>query len=111
ATGAAPVNLMATVWGLNGAQLNPRLAVYDAAGNLVNAQVLTNDDGSYTVQALNVTPQADYYLRVSSDTQSVGNYGVAVDFRGTAVTFPTAAAGTLGGGGATQTAANLTVVQ
>jgi hypothetical protein len=78
---------------------------------LVTAQVLTNDDGSFTVQALNVNPQADYYLRVSSDTQAVGNYAAAVDFRATAVTLPTAAAGALGGTGATQTAANFTVIQ
>src|SRR5262249_17185347 len=109
ASGNDPVNLIATIWGLNGAKLNPRLDVYDSAGNRLNAQVLTNNDGSFTLQVLNVTPQADYYLRASSDTHAVGNYSMAVDFRGTAVTFPMGASGSLGG--SDQTTSQLTVIQ
>jgi hypothetical protein len=107
-TGAT--NLAAVAWGLTDSPLSPHIDVLDAAGNAVAAQVLTNDGGSFVVQVTGVQGGADYYLRVSSATHSVGDYGAAVEFPTSAVTFPRGVTGTLDDSH-TQTAADLTVPQ
>ena len=85
------------MWGLNGSQLDPRLQVYDAAGHAVASHVLTNETGSFVLQVENAMANADYYIRVSSDSGKVGNYAMAVDFRDQAVAFDENSDGTLGG--------------
>src|SRR5205823_5529727 len=76
-TDGSPVNLVATVWGKNGAVLNPWVQVQDAFGHAVPAEVITADGGTTTVQARGLTPGSVYYLRLSSDTRSVGAYQLA----------------------------------
>jgi 7-keto-8-aminopelargonate synthetase-like enzyme len=57
--------------------------------------VLTNNDGSFTVQVDNPVANATYYLRVSSDGGATGQYEVATDFRMQGVLMDMAASGTL----------------
>lgn len=67
---------------LNG--LAPRVDVFDASGKLVPSQVLGNDHGFYSVQVLNVTPDADYYVKVGAlapnGRHNSGNYFLGVNF-------------------------------
>jgi hypothetical protein len=108
--GSTTTQLVAAVWGLNGSQLDPRLQVYDAAGHAVASHVLTNETGSFVLQVENAMANADYYIRVSSDSGKVGNYAMAVDFRDQAVAFDENSDGTLGGA-SNSTSADLTVSQ
>lgn len=87
--------MIATVWGLNGSKVDARLKVYDGLGSPVAARVLTNNDGSFTVQVDNAVANAVYYLRVSGDGGITGQYEVATDFRMQPVLMDMAAAGTL----------------
>lgn len=87
--------LVATVWGLDGTAPDARVDVYDAYGRAIAGKVLTNDDGSFTVQLANVSPKADYFVRVQSDTGRTGGYEVAVDFRTDSVMPATTTTGTL----------------
>jgi hypothetical protein len=110
ANGSPTVQLVAAVWGLNGSQLDPRLQVYNAAGNPVASQILTNETGSFVLQVQNAAANAGYYVRVSSDSHAVGNYAMAVDFRDQAVTFDVNSAGTLSGSN-NSTSGTLSVLQ
>src|SRR5262249_23811925 len=87
--------MVVTVWALNGSLADTRLKVYDQNQNLVAARVLTNNDGSFTVQVDHPISNQAYYLRISADGGSVGDYEVAVDFRTQAVVLDTPASGTL----------------
>jgi hypothetical protein len=90
-----PVVMEATAWSLGGASLSPRVAVFDAAGNRVAAQVLSADGGGTSVQVVNAVAGQTYYLKVFSDNGAIGNYSLATAFRADAVTFPMSATGTL----------------
>ncbi len=103
-------SLVAAIWGLNGVSLAPRLSVYDADGNAVAAKVLTNDGGSFVIQVANAAADSDYFVRVSSDTGSKGNYDLAVDFRSQGINFDMGSFGPLSGSFDT-TSANLSVAQ
>ena len=87
--------MVATVWGLNGSQVDPRLQVYDQYGNLVPARILSNNAGSFTVQVDNPVANQIYYVRISSDSGTTGRYEVAADFRMQSVLMDMAASGTL----------------
>jgi hypothetical protein len=84
ATGTAPMNLNVLVWGLDASPLDPRVHVYDAAGNPVAFQVLANEAGVMSVQVLGVTPGADYYVQVSArnpgGANGTGGYFLGADF-------------------------------
>src|SRR5262249_5259941 len=71
-------------WGLDSNGLLPAASVYDAAGNLVSAQVLANENGTFTLQVANATPGATYYVRVQAadpaGPNNVGNYFLGVEF-------------------------------
>jgi predicted Zn-dependent protease len=79
-----PVTLHALVWATDLNTLNPRLRVYDAAGQPVAFQVLANADGVFSVQVPNATPSATYYVSVAAadpgGNRAVGNYFLGVDF-------------------------------
>jgi hypothetical protein len=62
-----PQTIIATVTRTGKSTVDPALTVYDASGNQMNAQILANDAGTYTVQIVNATPGATYYLCVSTD--------------------------------------------
>jgi hypothetical protein len=59
----------------------PNLVVYDNHQNPVNAQVLANGDGMYTVQVSNVGNNAFYYVGIfGRPSGSVGNYALTIEF-------------------------------
>lgn len=97
ATDTAPMNLNVMVWGIDRAALNPRVRVFDAAGNPVPFQVLANDAGVFSVQVLNVTAGADYFVQVAARTpggaNGTGGYFLGADFNHLAPTIYTAAGG------------------
>jgi hypothetical protein len=95
APNGGPVVMEATAWSLGGAGLSPRVAVFDAAGNRVVAQILSADGSGTTVQVANAVAGQTYYLKVFSDNGAIGNYALAAAFRGDVVTFPMNATGTL----------------
>jgi hypothetical protein len=77
------VTLDVMVWGLNANPLDPQVRVYDAAGNPVAFQVLSNDRGLFTVQVLNAVAGQNYYVQVfarAGAVQSSGSYFFAADF-------------------------------
>jgi hypothetical protein len=104
------VQLVAAVWGLNGATIAPRLQAYDADGALVPSKILSNDGGAFVLQVQDATAEADYYVRVASDTGSQANYDLAVDFRDKRVTFDMGSLGPLSAS-FDVTGANLSVAQ
>ncbi|HSQ56491.1 MAG TPA: matrixin family metalloprotease [Gemmata sp.] len=87
-----PMNLNVVVWGLDGTPLNPRLHLYDALGNPVAFQVLSNDTGIMSVQLQNVTPGEIYYIQVAARTpggiNGTGAYMLGGDFNQTAALHP-----------------------
>jgi hypothetical protein len=78
------VTLNAIVWGLDGDTLNPRLRVFDEAGNSVAFQVLANDAGVFSLQVPNAVAGRDYFVQVAARTpggaSDTGRYFVAADF-------------------------------
>jgi len=80
---SAPQNLDVIVWGLNSTPVDPRLKVFDSAGNAVSFQVLSNDVGLFSLQVLNVTSGATYYVQVagrSTSANRIGDYFLGADF-------------------------------
>ncbi len=100
---AGQPNVMTTmVWGLdpvanNG--LTPRVTVYDANQNLVAADVLKNDNGTYILQIADAASGGTYYAKVAAATpsgsNSTGNYFLGIDFTAVAVSLDTYVAGSL----------------
>jgi hypothetical protein len=87
------------VWGTDVGGLNPSLSVYDSQGRLVNAGVLVNENGSYTVQVPNAASNADYYVGVRAanpaGAHNMGNYFLGIEFGPRAVNLQSFASGTL----------------
>lgn len=76
--------MTALVWRQDSSGLDPRIAVFNSVGQPVAAEVLVNDNGSYTIQVPNLLANRDYYLTVraaNSASGAVGNYAFGVDFR------------------------------
>jgi hypothetical protein len=90
-----PENLVATVWGHDGAVLNPWVEVDDAAGRTLPADVITADGNTTTVQARALQPGGVYFVKLTSDTGSVGEYSLSCDARPDTLTTPRGATGTL----------------
>jgi hypothetical protein len=93
--GGSPVNLVATIWGADGAALSTWIDVYDAAGNKMNADVLTADGNTTTLQVHGLNPGSAYFLSLASDVHALGNYHLSVDLRTDAIAFPHGGTGTL----------------
>ncbi|MCI0682903.1 MAG: matrixin family metalloprotease [Gemmataceae bacterium] len=90
----APAGLDSSVmtvmaWGLNVGGLDPRVTVFDADQQVVAAQVLVNDNGSYTIQVPNAGSEATYYVKVEAAApqgeRGTGNYFLGIDFSTKAV--------------------------
>jgi hypothetical protein len=98
------VNLFASVANLSGAG-NFQIAVYDANGNLVSSQVLSQANGGEVVQVNNVTSDSNYRIQVSANA----TFNLSVDYSAQGVPF------TMGANGSVTTAAahsaTLTVTQ
>jgi hypothetical protein len=96
---ATPGTLVVAVWGLQPGALDPEVAVFDAAGRPVAAEVLTDDGSSFTLQVRDVRPNATYAIRLSAADPTLatntGGYFVGIDFRDQEVNPLTFAAGSL----------------
>jgi hypothetical protein len=79
-TGAQKMNVL--VWGLEPNGLHPKVDVFDASGNPVSAQLLANENGTFSVEVENTTPGATYFVKVGAlgDGHDSGNYFLGVDF-------------------------------
>jgi hypothetical protein len=91
-----PVTLLTTVWGKNGAALSPWVEVQDVNGGSLVGEVITADGGTTTIQVRGLLPGETYFLKLTSDTHSVGDYVLAGDLRVTPFAFPDGGSGTLG---------------
>jgi hypothetical protein len=107
--GTTPLTLNVLVWGTDTDPLGPRVRVFDAAGNPVAFQVLSNDGGTASVQVTNAAPGATYYVQVAARTptgaDNTGTYVMAADFNQFAPTQLDGVASTVLGAGATSVAA------
>jgi hypothetical protein len=74
-----------TVRAIESGGLDPNILVYNAAGKLVNARVLTHQDGTFTIQVPDAVPGNAYYIQVLAQNptgpNNIGNYSLSVDFR------------------------------
>lgn len=100
AASGASQTLVAMVWNLDTDGLYPKVTVRDRFGNAVNAEVLVNDHGAFSVQVQNAASDATYYVKVvaaSSTNHSTGHYMLGVDFRSSATNLDSYASNTLSG--------------
>jgi hypothetical protein len=71
------------VWSLDG-RLVPTIEVYNAYYNPVAYQLLVNEDGTFSVEVLNVVPGASYFIKISptypDGSRETGAYFMGVDF-------------------------------
>lgn len=90
--------MTATLWkhDLNG--VLPEVRLYDNNLADLNARVVVNGNGTYTVQAEGVPPNRTAYLRVASPDGQPGNYVLHVTFGNAAAELNRFAAGTLANG-------------
>ncbi len=88
------------VWGTGTSELLPKVSVFDAARNPVEAEVLVNDGGILTVQVIGVKPDSTYFVKVEAAVktgrQAVGNYFLGIDFSDRAIRLKTFAQEQLG---------------
>lgn len=97
AVAGKPNVMTVMVWGTDNGGLAPRVRVYDAQRHEVAAEVLTNENGTYTVQVANAIAGASYYVKVEAQTSAprTGNYFLGVDFGTRAVQMLTLTGDTL----------------
>src|SRR5207245_1653360 len=89
-----PGALVFTVTAGQGSVLNPEITVYDANGNAVDAQILSNDAGSYVVQIVNPGAGVKYHVAVTPDAfaasgNMTGTYLLGASFRSSAIVLDT----------------------
>jgi hypothetical protein len=86
-------------WGTSNNGLVPKVLVYDADQNPVAAQVLVNENGTYTVQVDHATPGAPYFIQVQAANpqgpNSTGVYFLGVNFGTTPSRLDPVTSGTL----------------
>jgi hypothetical protein len=92
--GNQPWVLTVTVRALQPSSLAPRIEILDSHQNHVNAAVLVNQDGTYTIQATGVAAAGTYYFRVYS-TGGSGNYALDALFNSVSADLKTLSTGTL----------------
>jgi hypothetical protein len=96
--------LTATVWTLNPTGPAPQIQLFDHDLVPLPAQVLTNGDGTFTVQATGLQAGRDYYVQVASpDGTGLGNYSITMDYGTRPAAVSTFAAGHLTPAAPTQT--------
>jgi hypothetical protein len=95
----APVTMTVTVSTTPPDGTDPVVEVYDTRGNRVSFAVLVHDGGTFTVQVLSATANADYYVAVRHAHPGAGakpgNYSLSIDFGTAPVQMPDFASGTL----------------
>jgi hypothetical protein len=90
-----PVNLLVTIWGENGAILNPWVEVDDALGDELTSQVFTANGNTTILQVSGLQPDGIYYIHAASDTGTVGAFELAADVGTPTVQIPLLGAGML----------------
>jgi hypothetical protein len=99
ASGARPGNaqvLTATAVQMAVNGVLPVVSVYDGGTNPVSTDILLNGNGTYTIQATNLTPAASYYVKAApANANNVGNYSLTVSFGSVAANLPTITSKTL----------------
>jgi hypothetical protein len=82
-----------SVWGTDPNGLMPILGLYDAMGNPIAAQLLANQDGTYTIQLPNVAPNETFLVAVAAAPghpgHAVGNYFLGINFNNEPVVLDT----------------------
>jgi hypothetical protein len=96
----APQATVFTVAPGQGSKLSPDLTVYDTNGNVVNAQILSNEASGYIVQILNPVAGAKYYLAVTADPfaatiNDVGTYRLGITYTNSPIVLQTIVSDTL----------------
>lgn len=97
-TGTTPAVLTVAVDAMSIDGVASRIEVLDKLGRSVPAERLTFGDGTFTLQAANLEPNATYYLKVSNlncSATTKGNYYLTADFRQPANLVRTFTQGTL----------------
>jgi hypothetical protein len=89
--------LTATVRAIAPNGIAPRITIIDNGQHVVNAQILANGDGVFTIQASGLNSGGNYLLEVSSGGSSsgVGNYALDASFGSTTASLSTFASGNL----------------
>lgn len=95
--------LTVNAWALPNQAAKPQLAVFDSFGHPVASQILVNDSGSYTIQAANLAPSAEYFVRLLGVNGNIGNYFLTADFGNTSTNVQQFTQGTLATETATRT--------
>jgi hypothetical protein len=95
--------LTVNVWALPGQNVRPRVAVYDATGNVVATSILVNDNGSFTVQATGLSSTSTYFVEVSGADGAKGNYFMTATFGDKATVLQQLAQGQLTQSASTRT--------
>src|SRR5262249_50088290 len=95
----APVVLRVLVWGTEVGGLDPTVVVTDSHGNVIPADVLVNESGSFVAQVPTAVPNVGYYVRggrgKGSGSHAVGAYLLGGAFSNAAVSLPALSSGTL----------------
>lgn len=99
AAGTTSSVMTVMAWGLKVGGLETRITVFNDSQQKVSAEVLVNENGSYTVQVPNAGSQATYYIKVEAQaptsSRGAGNYFLGIDFGTNAITQDQFAAGKL----------------
>jgi len=93
----APAAMLVSV--ASAGRFAPAVAVYDAAGRELPAQVLLDDGVTVNLQLVGAAANTDYFIRVTGRGGTEGGYRLAVDLRDAPVVRDVLAAGPLGGRG------------
>jgi Matrixin/Bacterial pre-peptidase C-terminal domain len=76
--------MLVSVMSLQNSNNDPGIHIYDAQGNLLPYQVLTNDGLNYMVQLTNIAPGSSYYIELTQQSpngkSNPGDYHVCVNF-------------------------------
>jgi hypothetical protein len=91
--------LVISVASVGGSTLDPALRVYNAAGQLVAADIVVNDRSSYIVQIPGVASGNSFYIKVAPDMSAglniTGDYLLGVNYRATPLALGQLATSTL----------------
>jgi hypothetical protein len=100
---AGEVVLRANAWTVTGTA-RPALSIADTDGNLLPSTVLVNHDGTYSIQATGLLPNAAYIVSVANRASNgIGNYVLTVDCGSIATSLQPLTEGTLPTAGTTRT--------
>jgi hypothetical protein len=83
-----PVVLSVAANGLGAHAPRLQIQLFDSLNLPVSATVLVNDGGTYSIQAVGLTPGQTYYLRVSTGASGPEQYALTVDFNQSTAILP-----------------------